>query len=187
MPCDEREAGCVHRKERGHEKCKAHVHGVNKMKTSALWQNYSPKDRDAVLSALQGILDACRDGAYGYGLAAQDVQDPRLRELFGIYAIQRRAFGEAIEKEFVALGGMPRDQDTLGGRVHRKWLEVRASLDHGSAISMLAECERGENTARARYEHSLSVPMPEQLRDLLLNQLAEIRLTHDQLDRMRGR
>ena len=157
------------------------------MKTEALWQTYSPNDREAVLSALRDILDACRDGAHGYGLAAQDVHDPRLKELFGIYAIQRRAFGEAIERQFVALGGVPRSHDTLGGKVHRKWLDVRASIDHGAAISMLAECERGENTARARYEHALSIPMPEKLRDLLLNQLAEIRLTHDQLDRMRGR
>ena len=50
---------------------------------------------------------------------------------------------------------------------------------------MLAECERGENAARTRYEHALSVPMPDHVRETLLEQLAQIREAHDQLDRMR--
>jgi uncharacterized protein (TIGR02284 family) len=168
-----------------HEACTYET--VNMMKTASLWATYSPEARGAALSALREIVDACRDGENGYGQAAQDVQDPRLKELFSIYSNQRRGFADAIERQFIALGGTPRQGKTLSGRIHRKWLEVRATIDHGGAVSMLAECERGENTARAKYEHALSIPMPDYLRDILLDQLAEIRLAHDQLDRMRGR
>ena len=157
------------------------------MKTSALWQSYNADHHDAVLTAVRSILDACRDGEHGYTQAANDVQDARLKELFTLYADQRRGFAGAIEKLIPSLAAEPRHADSLGGRIHRRWLDIRAKIDHGSAASMLAECERGENAARTRYEHALRLPMPTHLRETLLGHLAGIRLVHDQLDRMRGR
>lgn len=164
-----------------------HLSNATTMKTSALWQPYNADHHDAVLAAVRSILDACRDGEHGYTQAANDVQDAGLKELFGIYASQRRGFAEAIEKLIPSLAAEPRRSESLGGRIHRRWLDIRATIDHGSAASMLAECERGENAARTRYEHALSLPMPSHLRETLLGHLTEIRLIHDQLDRMRGR
>jgi uncharacterized protein (TIGR02284 family) len=64
---------------------------------------------------------------------------------------------------------------------------MRSAIEPGSAIAMLLECERGENAARVKYEHALSIPLPPSLQELLLAQLAEIHEAHDRLDRMRGR
>jgi uncharacterized protein (TIGR02284 family) len=156
------------------------------MRTSALWKNYNDNHRAAALSALERIIDACRDGERGYAEAAEDIQEPGLKALFGLYAEQRRKFAEALEEHFEHLGGERSPHPRIAGRIHRRWLDLRSTIDHGSAVGMLAECERGEHAARARYEHALSIPMPPRVRDLLLEQLGEIQRAHDELDRMRG-
>jgi uncharacterized protein (TIGR02284 family) len=156
------------------------------MRSEALFQEYDGSQRGQAVAALSAIIEVCRDGALGYARAAEDVRDPWLKQLFWDYSNQRRKFATALERELIALGGHSEPHLGMAGRIHRKWLEVRSSLEHGSALAMLLECERGENAARVKYEHALQVPMPTKTQDLLLAQLAEIREAHDRLDRMRG-
>jgi uncharacterized protein (TIGR02284 family) len=66
-------------------------------------------------------------------------------------------------------------------------MEVRSEIEHGAAAAVLAECERGEHAALARYDHALSIPMPEDLRQILLSQIVVVRETHDRMDAMSAR
>src|SRR6266566_4863412 len=95
----------------GHGKCTRIMATGEKMKTAALWETFSADHRNAALTALRDIVDGCRDGEHGYGQAAEDVADPRLKELFTIYATQRRNFADAVERYFVSLGGAPRSRE----------------------------------------------------------------------------
>jgi uncharacterized protein (TIGR02284 family) len=157
------------------------------MRTAALFEKYDQNHRAAARSAIGDVIAVCREGELGYTEAAKDVRDPRLQELFKLFADQRRIFADALERHAVWVGGAPQATPRISGWIHRKWLDVRAGIDHGSAVTLLAECERGEHAALTKYERALSVPMPEDLRGILLDQVAEIRKAHDQLDRMRGR
>lgn len=157
------------------------------MRTDALFEKYDHNNRSAARSVIGDVIAVCREGELGYAEAAKDVREPPLQELFMLFADQRRIFADTLERHAIWLGGAPRATPRISGWVHRKWLEARAGIDHGSAISLLAECERGEHAALAKYERALSVPIPEALRMILLDQVAEIRAAHDQLDRMRGR
>ena len=155
------------------------------MRNDALFKKYDGTHRQAALAALRTLIEACRDGERGYSCAGEHVSDPWLKALFGDYAGQRATFAADLERELAVFGGQPEPHPTVAGWIHRKWLEVRATLEPRSAIAMLFECERGENAARVKYEHALAVPLPSRLQELLLAQLAEIRLAHDRLDRMR--
>jgi uncharacterized protein (TIGR02284 family) len=156
------------------------------MRNEALLKEYDGSDRDRAIAAIRSVIEACRDGERGYSCAADDVQDQWLRQLFWEYADQRSGFAKALEKEVVRLGGSIDPHPSVAGWIHRKWLDFRSALEHGSAIALLLECERGENAARVRYEHALRVPLPPSAQELLLEQLAEIHVAHDRLDRMRG-
>lgn len=157
------------------------------MRTAALFEKYDLNNRDAARSAIGDVIAVCREGELGYAEAAKDVRDPGLKELFKLFGDQRRIFADTLERHAVWLGGAPPATPRISGWIHRKWLDVRAGIEHGSAITLLAECERGEHAALAKYERALSIPMPEDLRSILLDQVAEIRAAHDKLDRMRGR
>jgi uncharacterized protein (TIGR02284 family) len=156
------------------------------MRNEGLFQEYDSPHRPAAIAALRSVIEVCRDGERGYLCAAEDVGDQWLRQLFWDYASQRATFATVLERELVQLGGRLEPRPTVAGWIHRKWLDIRATIEHGSAIAMLLECERGENAARVMYEHALDVPLPVNLQELLLAQLAEIHDAHDRLDRMRG-
>jgi len=156
------------------------------MRSKALFQVYDDTHRGAAIGALKDIIEVCRDGEQGYAVAARDVQDSWLVQLFWSYSNQRARFAVALEYELQKLGAQADSKQTMAGWIHRKWLEVRTSLDHGAAIGVLLECERGENAARAKYEKALSIPLPQRVQEVLLDQLAEIRAAHDRFDHMRG-
>jgi uncharacterized protein (TIGR02284 family) len=157
------------------------------MHTASLWDNYDRNHRPAAMAALGDVIDACRDAELGYTHARNNVDDPRIKEIFAAYAEQRRSHAEVVETWFRLLGEERPPHTSLAGRIHRKWLDIRSSLDTESALAMLSECERGEHSAIRKYEHALSIPLPAPLRDILLGHIAEIRCVHDELGRMRGR
>jgi uncharacterized protein (TIGR02284 family) len=156
------------------------------MRNEALLKHYNGSDREHAIAALRSVIEVCRDGERGYSSAADDVRDQWLRQLFWEYAAQRAMFARVLEKVLVALGAKIDPHPTVAGWIHRKWLDFRSSLEHGSPITLLLECERGENAARVLYEHALRVPLPPRVQDILLEQLGEIHAAHDRLDRMRG-
>jgi uncharacterized protein (TIGR02284 family) len=156
------------------------------MQTAALWKNYDKNHRPAALAALGDIIDACHDAERGYTHARDLIQDPRVKEIFASYAEQRRSFAEILDEWFELLGEKRPPRASIAGIIHRKWLDIRSVIDENAALAMLSECERGEYAAAKRYEHALGIPLPAPLRDTLLEQVAEIRRTHDELDRMRG-
>jgi len=152
----------------------------------ALFRNCEGPHPDAAIAVLRTLIEVCRDGERGYSCAAEHVRDQWLRQLFSDYAAQRANFAADLERRLAAFGEKAEPHPTVAGWIHRKWLDVRASIEPGSAIAMLLECERGENAARVKYEHAVAMPLPLRLRELLLAQLAEIHEAHDRLDRMRG-
>jgi uncharacterized protein (TIGR02284 family) len=157
------------------------------MRTDALFENYDPNHRAAARSAIGDVIAVCREGELGYAEAAKDVHDQHLKDLFALFSEQRRLFADRLEKHAIWLGGAPEPTPRISGWIHRKWLDMRAGIDHGAAVTLLAECERGEHAAISKYERALGIALPTDLRDVLLEQVAEIRKAHDQLDRMRWR
>ena len=156
------------------------------MRIDQLFEPYHHHHQAAARSALGLVIDVCHDGHLGYAKAGEVVADGRLKELFALFSAQRRDFAKKLEEHALWVGGIPEAGPRVGGLLHRKWIEIRGTIEHGAAVTLLSECERGENSALARYEHALSIPMPEDLRLILLAQVREIRAAHDQLDRMRG-
>lgn len=156
------------------------------MQENAFFTKYEGPHRGAAIAALRTLIEVCRDSERGYSCAAEHVSDPWLRQLFCDYAQQRATFAEDLERELAIFRELPEPHPSVAGWIHRKWLDARASLEPGSAIAMLLECERGENAARVKYEHALAVPLPNRVHELLLTQLTEIHEAHDRFDRMRG-
>src|SRR6185295_17366970 len=98
------------------------------MGNDAFFKEYGRPSRRTVIATLQNLIEVCRDGQRGYSCAADHVNDQWLRQLFWDYAQQRATFVADLERELVALGGHPEPHPTVAGWIHRKWLEVRASL-----------------------------------------------------------
>ncbi len=69
--------------------------------------------------------------------------------------------------------------------MHRGWVHVKGSLGADSALSMLDECERGEDAAVARYRKALKAKIPPEVRAVIERQAQGAQRNHDQIKMLR--
>jgi len=82
-------------------------------------------------------------------------------------------------------GGSPAEGGTTGAAIHRGWVHVKGAVGANSELSLLEECERGEEPAVARYREAMQRNMPPDVRDLVERQAASAQQSHDQLKVLR--
>ncbi len=75
---------------------------------------------------------------------------------------------------------------SVSGSVHRGWINLKAALSSNEPHAVLAECERGEDSAVAAYKEALDnqdLDLP--TRELLNRQYHEVKGAHDKVKQLR--
>jgi uncharacterized protein (TIGR02284 family) len=143
------------------------------------------KNVPSIIRTLNTCIETCIDGEKGYATAAADVRDLTLKALFEQYAMQRAAFVLALQEAIEELGGMPENQGTAKGTLHRGLTGARLALEGRSDAVILDECERGDRAAVAAYDRALArtpLPtLPPKVSQLLVEQRAAIKGTYDEV------
>jgi uncharacterized protein (TIGR02284 family) len=142
-----------------------------------------------VISTLNNLIQTCRDGKEGFRTAAEGVKGSELRQLFLEYSRQRASFAGELRDEVRRLGGVAQEAGSITGSIHRGWLGLKAALTGEDERAVIAECERGEDSALAAYREALDVDMPAAVRTAVERQFAEIKEAHQRirgLDRAAG-
>ncbi len=141
---------------------------------------------DEVVSVLNDLLENSRDGEYGFRACAEEVESPAAKQLFAGRADQcRQAEAELIEL-ITRYGGTPADGGTAAGALHRGWVHVKGSLGANSELSILESCERGEDTAVARFRKALKQTLPADVREVVARQAEGAQRNHDQIRDLRN-
>ncbi|MBT2333135.1 PA2169 family four-helix-bundle protein [Variovorax paradoxus] len=138
-----------------------------------------------VVKVLNDLLENSRDGEYGFRACAEEVDSPQLKQVFQDRSAEcGRAAGELVRlvRQF---GGTPDDGGTVTGAMHRGWVHVKGSVGADSALSMLEECERGEDAAVARYRKALKADLPADVRAVIQQQAEGAKRNHDQIKQLR--
>ncbi|MET0625852.1 MAG: PA2169 family four-helix-bundle protein [Pyrinomonadaceae bacterium] len=134
-----------------------------------------------VVSTLNSLIETCLDGQEGFRAAADGVKDAELRELFHGYSRQRASFAGELRDEVRRLGGEAADTGSVTGSIHRGWMGLKAALTGTDERAVLAECERGEDSALAAYRSALGVDMPAGTRAAVERQFAEVKEAHERI------
>jgi len=143
---------------------------------------------DHALRVLQQLMAACRDAELGYQLSAAEVSDPDLARIFGEYAAQRAKFVFELQQRIRTLRGDPEPglAGTLGGSLHRAWIDLEAALRADELHTVLTECERGEGLSVAAYRLALQEhDIDEQTRRLIQQQYESVQAAHDRVRQLR--
>jgi uncharacterized protein (TIGR02284 family) len=130
-------------------------------------------------------MDVCRDGVKGYETAATAVKDPTLRAELMQYSVQRDQFALQLEDAISDLGEPVSEYGSFTGSLHRAWIGVKGALTSHDSHAVLAECERGEDSAVDTYADAMSHEMPPSIRDIVEMQSDAIRRVHDRIRRLR--
>jgi len=145
-----------------------------------------PLSNDDVVDVLNDLLENTRDGGYGFLACAEEVETQTTKQLFLARAEGCRQAEAELVQLITAYGGKPAEGGTAAGAMHRGWVHVKGSLGANSELSILESCERGEDTAVARYRKALKQSLPADVRAVVQRQADGAQRNHDQIRDLRN-
>ncbi|MBA3240222.1 MAG: PA2169 family four-helix-bundle protein [Acidobacteria bacterium] len=136
---------------------------------------------DEVISTLNNLIETCRDGQNGFQTAAEGVEGSTLKTLFLGYSQQRARFVGELQDEVRRLGGDPENAGSVAATLHRGWINLKSAVTGHDDDAVVAECERGEDSAVANYRDALSTDLPANVRSVVERQSGEVKQAHDRV------
>lgn len=135
---------------------------------------------------IENLIETLRDGQQGFKEAAESVKDPQLKSLFSEYSQQRARFLAELRNNVQS----PDERETkvsgsAAGALHRGWINLKSAVTKGDDHSVLAECERGEDSAVEEYQKALNDGLSAPVREIVSRQYTQIKATHDRIRDLR--
>ena len=143
-------------------------------------------DITQTIKTLNDLIEVLKDGEQGFTTAATDVKVPDLNLVFTRYAVQRAEFAAELQARVLALGANVETSGSVAGSIHRGWINLKSALSTNEPHAVLAEAERGEDTAVASYRKALEHDeLDASTRDVIGRQYADVKAAHDHVKMLR--
>ena len=139
-----------------------------------------------VVSVLNDLIETSKDGEKGFRAAAEDTKDSELQSVFLRRAQDCATSAVDLQQLVAKYGGKPEMAGSVGGAVHRGWMNLKAAASGRTDLAILEECERGEDVAKARYRKALE-DAPDDVRMVVQRQYDGVVRNHDQIRDLRDR
>ncbi len=139
---------------------------------------------------INDLIEINNDRIEGYTTALEDLkgeEDIDLRSLFEDYIQQTRQFNSELAPLVVINGEEPTTGTRNSGKLHRLWLDVKATFSGHDRKSILEECERGEDASKKAYEEALkdSPNLPLNVVEIIGSQAEKQKAAHDRIRDLR--
>lgn len=108
-----------------------------------------------VSEKLNDLLEKTYDAEKGFKKAAENTEHKALKLYFQTKAKQRYDFGHELKTEIKSMGQEVDKGDSLTGKAHRAWMDVKALFSSDNEEAMLEEAIRGEKASIEEYEDVL--------------------------------
>src|SRR5215207_7252280 len=138
-------------------------------------------DNDDIISTLNNLIETCKDGQDGFRSAAGGVRNGELKTLFHTYSQQRAQFAAELQGEVRRLGGDPEKTGSTAAALHRGWINIKSAVTGEDEGAIIAECERGEDSAVRNYEEALRQDLPSDVRSIIERQFRQVKEAHDRI------
>ena len=141
------------------------------------------KNQDKIIDDL---IETLKDSQEGFKQAAEGVKDPQLKAVFDEYSRQRARF--AVELRSKAQSADERESEISGsaaGALHRGWINLKSALTRGDDHAILAECERGEDSAVEEFRKALNNGLSAPVQEMVSRQFVQIKEAHDRVKSLR--
>ena len=143
-------------------------------------------DQKEIISTINNLIETLKDGQKGFKEAAEAVSDPQLKSLFTEYSQQRARFAGELQTQARSAGeAEPETDGSAAGAMHRGWINLKSAITSKDEKAILAECERGEDSAVQAFEKAMRDELPSSVRDIVSRQFSEIKSAHDRIRNLR--
>ena len=139
-----------------------------------------------IISTINGLIETLKDGQEGFKQASEAVKDSSLKSLFNEFSQQRARFATELQTEAAKLGETkPEHDSSASGALHRAWINIKSAITSGNDHAILAECERGEDSAVSEYQEAMEEEITSPARDVIARQYREVKQAHDRIKSLR--
>jgi uncharacterized protein (TIGR02284 family) len=139
-----------------------------------------------IVSTINGLIETLKDGQEGFKQAAEGVKDPGLKSLFQEYSQQRARFAAELQSQARQLGEPePEDSSSAAGAMHRAWINLKSVVTSGDDHAILAEAERGEDSAVKEFQEALEDGLSSPILETVSQQYREVKTAHDRIRNLR--
>jgi uncharacterized protein (TIGR02284 family) len=145
-------------------------------------------DNDDIISLLNELIATCKDSEAGFKVCAEDASKRHV-QLKTILTERQRACALAareLQDLVRAQGGEPETSSTVGGALHRGWMNIKTAITGKDDEIVLRECERGEDTALKNYRKTLDQDLPAHIRLVVERQYQGVLRNYDQMKNLRS-
>jgi len=143
---------------------------------------------DRAVKVLNSLIETTMDSAHGYRSAADGADNPEFKALFSERAGKREELCRRLQQEVRSFGGEPEDDQSLLGRIHNKFAEMRGDLMGRDDKGVIDEVERGEDVIKAKFEKAAQdADLPEPARQLVATAYTEVKADHDTISALKHR
>ena len=135
---------------------------------------------------IDNLIETLKDGQEGFRQAAEGVKDPQLKSLFNEYSQQRSRFATELQSQAQRVGeSEPETSSSAAGALHRAWINLKSAVTRGDDHAILAECERGEDSAVEEFKKALDNGLSGPVQEIVSRQYAQIKEAHDRVKSLR--
>ena len=137
---------------------------------------------------LNDLIQINNDRVAGYEKAIEELksEDADLKSLFVKMIGESHKLKMALATEVQVLGEEIEEGTTSSGKIYRAWMDVKAVFTGHDRKTVLNNCEFGEDAAQKAYKMALAEEgLSSDLRSLITTQKAQLRLSHDEIKRLR--
>ena len=144
---------------------------------------------DQLNEVLNDLVRINNDRIEGYEKAIEETKDKDvdLKAVFHRMADESKQYASELRNEIQRHGGEVATGTTISGKIYRAWMDVKAAFSGKGRHSVLESCEFGEDAAQKAYDEALrtDAPLPADVRQLIVNQKASLRSSHDTIKQFR--
>jgi len=139
-----------------------------------------------IISTINSLIETLKDGQEGFKQAAEAVKDTSLKSMFNEFSLQRAKFAGELQSEAVNLGEPdPETDSSTSGALHRAWINIKSAITSGDDHAILAECERGEDSAVNEYKEAMEEDISSPVRAIIERQYVAVKEAHDRIKSLR--
>ncbi len=140
---------------------------------------------DNTISVLNGLIETNKDGQEGFKQAAEGITDSSLKSLFYEIGQQRASNAGELQNLVRQLGGDPETSSSTTGALHRSWINIKSLVTGQDEAGILAEAERGEDSAKKAYKDALAQTLPTDVQTVVQQQADKVMTDHDRIRDLR--
>lgn len=137
---------------------------------------------------IEDLVVTLEDGKKGFAEAAARLADAGrtdLAERFRFFSSQREQFSAELREVSASHGDFVEEEGSVGGAVHRAWINFKDAVSMDSAEAILGAAETGEDHAVNEYKDALEQDLTPDVRVVVDRQALVVQAAHDEVRRLR--